>query len=58
MAAVARLNKICRSSTINFMSRFKLCKSLVISILLYGCERWTVLADSEKKIEAFETRAW
>ena len=31
-------------------------KSLVTSILLYGCETWTLLADSEEKIHAFETK--
>ena len=36
-------------------SKFKLYKSLVTSIL-YGCEAWTLLADSEKRIQAFETK--
>ena len=30
-----------------------LCKSLVTSILFYGCETWTLLADSEKKDPGF-----
>ena len=38
MAAVAKLNKVWRCNTISFKSKFKLYKSLVISILLYGCE--------------------
>ena len=37
-------------------SKFKLYKSLVTSILLYGYETWTLLADSEKRIQAFETK--
>ena len=28
----------------------------VTSILLYGCETWTLLADSEERIQAFETK--
>ena len=32
------------------------CTSLVTSILRYGCETRTVLADSEKRIQAFETK--
>ena len=48
MAAMARLNRIWRCSTISFASKFKLYKSLVTSILLYGCETWTLLANSEK----------
>ena len=49
MAAMARLNRIQQSSIIRFASKFKLCKSFVTSILLYGYETWTPLADSEKK---------
>ena len=37
------------SITISFASKFKLYKSLVTSILLYGCETWTLLADCGKK---------
>ena len=56
MAAMARINGICRCNTISFASKFKLYKSLVTSILLYGCETWTLLADSEKRVQAFETK--
>ena len=48
MAAVARLNKISLSNTISFASKFKLYKFLVTSILLYGSETWTLLADPER----------
>ena len=40
--------RIWRFNTISFASKFKLYKSLVTSILIYGCETWTLLADSEK----------
>ena len=49
MAAIARLNRIWRCNSISFTSKFKLYKSLVTFILLYGCKTWTLLADSEKK---------
>ena len=56
MAAMARLNGIWRCNTISFTHKFKLYKSLVTSILRYGCETLTVLADSEKRIQAFKTK--
>ena len=37
MAAMARLNRIWWCNTISFASKFKLYKSHVISVLLYGC---------------------
>ena len=56
MTAMARPNGIWQCNTISFASKFKLYKSLVTSIFLYGCETWTLLADSEKRILAFETK--
>ena len=53
---MVRLNRACRSNTISFTSKFKLYESFVISILLYGCETWAVIADSEKRIQTFETK--
>ena len=52
--AMAILIRIWQCNTISFASKFKLYKSLVTSILLYGCETWTLLADSEKRIQAFK----
>ena len=37
-SAMTRLNTIWNSSSISFPVKFKLYKSLVVSILLYGCE--------------------
>ncbi|PIK33493.1 endonuclease-reverse transcriptase [Apostichopus japonicus] len=54
-AAMTRLNVIWKSN-INFSTKFRLYTSLVVSILLYGCEAWTLLAESERQIQAFETK--
>ena len=54
-AAFAKLGKIWKSA-ISFQTKHKLFRSLVISILLYGCEAWTLLAHTEKRIQAFENK--
>ena len=36
-------NRICRCNTISFAGKLKLYQSLVTSILLCGCETWTLL---------------
>ena len=41
-AAMARLNRMWKSN-------------MVVSILLYGCETWTLLTDDERRIQALET---
>ena len=40
VAPMARRNRIWWCNTVSFASKFKLYKSLVISILLYSCETW------------------
>ena len=39
-------------------TKIKLCMSLVSSILLYGCDSWTLTADLEKRIQAFENKRY
>ena len=45
MTAMARLYRIWQCNIISFASKFKLYKSPVTSILLYGCETWNMFAD-------------
>ena len=54
-AVMARLTRVWKSN-ICFQTKFKLYKSLVISILLYGCETWTILAEAERRIQAFKNK--
>ena len=53
---MTRLNRTGLCNTISYASKFKFHKSLVTSILLYGCRTWTLLAVSGKRIQAFETK--
>ena len=52
---MTKLNRIWKSS-IRLSTKLKLYKSLVVSIVLYGCETWTLTAALEKKIQAFENK--
>ncbi|XP_076456851.1 uncharacterized protein LOC143291108 [Babylonia areolata] len=52
---MARLNRVWKSN-IRFHTKFLLYKSLVVSILLYGCETWTLMAETERRIQAFKTK--
>ena len=55
-ASMVKLNKIWSSKDISFATKIKLFKTLVLSTLLYGCESWTLTADSTKRIQAFENK--
>ena len=53
---LSRLNRIWQRNTISFTSKFKLYKSLITSILLYGCETRTLFAGSDEKNPGFRNQ--
>ena len=54
MSAMSRLDRIWKSNNVSFTTKFRLYRSLVLSVFLYGCEAWTLYAETEKRIQAFE----
>ena len=57
-STMTKLNKIWSSKDISFPTKIKLYKALVLSILLYGCESWTMTAETTGRIQAFETKCY
>ena len=55
---MTRLTRIWKSRNISFKIKHRLYKSLVVSVLLYGCEAWTLCADTEKRVQAFESKSF
>ena len=57
-AALTKLKPIWKDNNISLGSKVKLMPSLVISIFLYACESWTLTAELEKRMQAFEMRCY
>ena len=57
-AALTRLKTIWSDKHISLSSKIRLMRSLVISVLLYACETWTLTADILKKLQATEMRCF
>ena len=55
---MTRLAVLWKNKAISFPTKIKLFMSLVLSIPLYGCERWTLTADLEAQIQAFENKCY
>ena len=53
-AAMARPDRIWKSSKIILPTKFRMYKSLMLSFLKYGCETWTLLADSWEEDSDFQ----
>ena len=57
-SAFTRLDTIWKSNTLSFKVKVKIFKTLVVSIFLYGCESWTLKANTCRRIQAFEMKAY
>ena len=57
-SALVRLKTIWKHNKIAIQTKILLYKSLVLSIMLYGCETWTLTEDLERRIIAFETKSY
>lgn len=51
---LVRLSRIWGNRNIKFFTTCRLYKSLVIRTLMYGCETWTMLTETERWVQAFE----
>ena len=47
---------IWKNNATSFPTKIKLYKSLVLSILMHRCDRWTLTADLERRIQAFKNK--
>ena len=56
--APTKLKPIWRDKNISLGSKLKLMRCLVISIFLYACESWTLIAELEKRTQAFEMKCY
>ena len=57
-SAMVRLYTIWNNKQLNFKLKHNLYRSLVLSILTYGCETWTINSAMQKKIQAFENKSY
>ena len=55
-AQFKRLSHIWQAGGINRRTKASLFKSLVLSVLLYGCETWKLTKGEEEKLDIFQTK--
>ena len=52
--AMTNLDSILKSRGITLSTKVHLIKAMVFSVVLYGCESWTVKKAEHRRIDAFE----
>ena len=56
--AMINLDSILKSRDITLPTKVHLVKAVVFSVVMYGCESWTIKKDECQKIDAFKLRCW
>ena len=52
------LDSILKSRDINLPTKVCLVKAMVFSVVMYGCDSWTVKKAEHRRIDAFELCIW
>ena len=55
---MTNLDSILKSRDITLPTKASLVKAMVFSVVMYGCESWTVKKADSRKIDAFELWGW
>ena len=56
--AMANLDRILKSRGIALPTKFCLVKAMVLPVVMYGCEGWTIKKAERRRIDAFELWCW
>ena len=55
---ITNLDSILKSRDITLPTKIRLVKAMVFSVVMYGCESWTVKKAECQRIDAFELWCW
>ena len=55
---MTNLDSILKSRDITLPTKVSLVKAMVFTVVMYGCESWTVKKADRQKIDAFEVWCW
>ena len=54
MKVMANLDSILKGRDITLLTKVHLVKAMVLPVVMYGCESWTIKKAEHKRIDAFE----
>ena len=56
--AMTNLNSLLESRDITLLTKFRIVKAMVFSVVMYGCDSWTIKKAEHQRIDAFELWCW
>ena len=57
-ALICYLDSILKSGDITLPKKMPLVNAMVVPLVMYGCESWTIKKAEHRRIDAFELRCW
>ena len=55
---MTKLDSIMKSRDITLLTKVHLVKAMVVPVVMYGCESWTIKKAEHQRIDAFEMWCW
>ena len=55
---MTNLDSVLKSRVMTLPTQVHLVKAIVFSVVMYGCESWTITKAEHRRIDAFELRCW
>ena len=55
---MTNLDSILKSIDVTLLTKVHLVKAMVFSVVMYGCESWTIKKTEHQRIDAFELWCW
>ena len=55
---MTKLDSILKSRDMTLPTRVHLVKAMVFSVVMYGCESWTIKKGEHRRTDAFELQSW
>ena len=55
---MTNLDSILKSRDITLLTKVHLVKSMILPVVMYGCESWTIKKTEHQRIDAFEPWCW
>ena len=55
---MANLGSILKTRDVTLLTKVRLVKAMVLPVVMYGCESWTIKKAEHRRIDAFELQCW
>ena len=55
---MTNLDSVLKSRNITLLTNVYIVKTVVFSVVMYGCESWTIKKAESQRIDAFEQWCW